>query len=361
MKRLFTLLREDHAKRQCYFRDAGPEIAKRNLYLLKFLGLAVCGLTLFLILATPLIIPGWNLTLPHLLLFPVGTAMYSGAVLCQRRNGRGIQALCLLSEALLFFIASLLDLFPTDSPSSFMPLLIIVLPLLFSLPLSLSYSLSLFSTITYMIAVCVLKSPAVIPHDVFTVLTGLAFSCPMVQVVTRLQIRDHEIQMKYQQLSTRDSLSGILNKHAWEASVRQYLAGRQPDVSCILLILDIDDFKHVNDQLGHYTGDVFLHFVGDLLSSVFRTSDIIGRFGGDEFVILMRDTANQTVLEEKCKLIQSRFSQAPIEAAVSCSIGCVAVNEQTAEFTSLFRQADSALYEAKRDGKNRFIIKSYES
>ena len=165
---------------------------------------------------------------------------------------------------------------------------------------------------------------------------------------------------KYQRLSTRDMLSGILNKRSWEAAVQDYLAECQPNVSCALLVLDIDNFKGINDRFGHYTGDEFLHFVGESLLGIFRVSDLVGRFGGDEFVVLIQGAVSQEALEEKCSLIQARFAQAPLEATVSCSIGGTLVREQPVEFVSLFRQADRALYAAKRAGKARFVLHDYQ-
>lgn len=177
-----------------------------------------------------------------------------------------------------------------------------------------------------------------------------------------LRIRDYEARMQYKQLSTKDALSDVFNKKASIDAARQYLRDYNPRVTCALIMLDLDDFKEVNDTHGHYTGDIVLGCTGQVLLNAFRSTDIVGRFGGDEFMVLVKGTAAESLLEEKCRVIQRNLQKLSLEKSgvqVSCSIGVVLVQEQEVDFEVLFRQADAALYHAKSVGKARHILQSY--
>lgn len=280
-------------------------------------------------------------------------------------QGKWATALCLFGVAMACTFCILIDVVANpNAPSAFVPMLFVSLPLLFIIPFRHIYCVLLFFACCYIAAVVTLEPPLVAQHDIFCSLAGLTFSIPVAQVTMRLRIQDHEIRTKYQQMSTQDALSGILNKKACEEATLRYLSTNNPAATCTLLILDVDNFKMVNDQSGHYTGDALLRIIGQLLSETFQATDIIGRFGGDEFMVLVKGTANHDLLAQQCQLLQSRLrSAAPAGAPLqlTCSIGSVLVREQTVAFESLFRQADDALYQAKRAGKDKFVIRHYRS
>lgn len=201
------------------------------------------------------------------------------------------------------------------APASFMPVLFIVLPTLFILPFHRNYSLIFFFEVIYVILVFLYKSPDVGQYDIFDSVVGLAFSFSVAQPTMRLRIQDHETRMNYRQLSQQDSLSGLLNKTTSQEHLERYLQLTAPSTVCTMLILDLDDFKAVNDTMGHYTGDLLLRTMGEVLVSSFRTTDMIGRFGGDEFIVLMKETADYTLLEENARVfINSCRKSLPISA-----------------------------------------------
>src|SRR5699024_11753486 len=112
---------------------------------------------------------------------------------------------------------------------------------------------------------------------------------------TRLEFRRvlfRSMQMKYKGVSTMDYLSDIINKQTCLQVCKEYRQTIGSDSVCSLLILDLDDFKAVNDTKGHYTGDVVLQVTGELLRKTFRRSDIVGRFGGAEFLVLLKGIAS---------------------------------------------------------------------
>ncbi|HIS81511.1 MAG TPA: GGDEF domain-containing protein, partial [Candidatus Scatomonas merdavium] len=105
-----------------------------------------------------------------------------------------------------------------------------------------------------------------------------------------------------------------------------------------------------------------LHRVGMLLTDTFRRYDVIGRFGGDEFVILLKGVASEAILNERCRNIQNNLrsvSSAVSGMEITGSFGVILVKDQKVELQSLFDQADRALYEAKRSGRATFAIQEY--
>lgn len=369
MHRLKQILQEDIQKKRAYFQEAAQEIAERNLKMLKLL----CPLTILLLIlfisVTPLIIRGWHPTPQHLLFLPAMFLLFLLTTFYEKQqpvhNSFQVSALCYLYEAVLFIFIILIDALQSPvAPASFMPVLFIVLPTLFILPFHRNYSLIFFFEVIYVILIFLYKSPDVGQYDIFDSVVGLAFSFSVAQPTMRLRIQDHETRMNYRQLSQQDSLSGLLNKTTSQEHLERYLQLTAPSTVCTMLILDLDDFKAVNDTMGHYTGDLLLRTMGEVLVSSFRTTDMIGRFGGDEFIVLMKETADYTLLEEKCQSIHQQLQEVTADiccsAPATCSIGGILVYHQQADFYSLFQQADQALYQAKEAGKNKHVLRFYQ-
>ena len=161
-----------------------------------------------------------------------------------------------------------------------------------------------------------------------------------------------------------DGLTNILNKRASFEAFREYFLLYNPQVTCTLIVMDLDDFKSLNDTKGHASGDEVLHQTGMLLLDTFRRIDIVGRFGGDEFVILMKGTASAEIARERCRTLQNnlrRISQIETGMQITGSFGIILADKQEINFSALFLQADEAHYEAKHKGKATYVVKHYQS
>ena len=158
--------------------------------------------------------------------------------------------------------------------------------------------------------------------------------------------------------SKRDLLTGLYNKKSFEEEVKNALANRKPDNVSVLLILDFDNFKHVNDNYGHQIGDEVLKAFGYILTRVFRARDIIGRIGGDEFMVFMPDMPKTSVKrpDEISTEILNELAALKVGAAehFSCSIG-IGTDSTGYDFKNLYLLADNALYESKKRGKACFV------
>ncbi|TQS44196.1 diguanylate cyclase [Cryptosporangium phraense] len=161
--------------------------------------------------------------------------------------------------------------------------------------------------------------------------------------------------------ATHDELTGVLNNSAVKLMIEQTLAGAAEGGYPVgLLFLDLDGFKQVNDDHGHAAGDEKLQLVSRVLESTGRERDVIGRIGGDEFVVLCNGVAGPEQLEAQARLILAGIADAqpPGEsgARVGCSIGIALADPGTLDAKALLRRADAAMYVSKRRGPNGYEV-----
>ena len=166
-------------------------------------------------------------------------------------------------------------------------------------------------------------------------------------------------QMELQHSAEHDVLTGFLNKIATQKNIETYLSKLAPtDLPPALVIIDADGFKAINDSFGHLFGDGVLCDMGNAIKSVFRQKDIVGRIGGDEFVVLFVDMPSQDVLERRCtellKSLDRNYESNNVSLPFSVSIGIALYPEHGTTYTDLFKRADRALYDSKSRGKNRY-------
>lgn len=171
---------------------------------------------------------------------------------------------------------------------------------------------------------------------------------------------EKQAQRMLQDRAERDSLTRLLNKTAGRKQAEEYLARYPKGVSCALLIIDLDNFKTVNDRYGHLFGDSVLTQAAREIEKLFRTQDIVSRIGGDEFLVLMRGVSDRKILEGRCQrllnIFASTFRSQKYKLPLGCSIGIALAPEHGTTYYELFNHADTALYRAKAMGKNNFCF-----
>ena len=140
----------------------------------------------------------------------------------------------------------------------------------------------------------------------------------------------------------------------------------------VLIFVDIDDFKQINDTYGHKVGDFWIREVAQTLKRLYRHDDIIVRFGGDEYVALIKNTANERVIESRDRdELTARIEgfrkkvvdkAAEREQDVHCSIGaCRVLSGKNVDLNLCLGFADHALYQSKREGKGMYTVVDYDS
>lgn len=157
-----------------------------------------------------------------------------------------------------------------------------------------------------------------------------------------------------------DSLTQLLNKETAQQHTVEYLNSYPNGARCALIIIDLDNFKQVNDSYGHLFGDKVLLKAADAIKKSFRNRDLVARIGGDEFMVLMKDITNQEIIKERCTEILSSFhsllSDEQIQCEISCSIGIAISPDHATSYDQLFEFADEAMYQAKKQGKQNYAV-----
>lgn len=173
------------------------------------------------------------------------------------------------------------------------------------------------------------------------------------------KLKELELEIKAQ----KDTLTDLYNKGASELLIKQALRNmkdQKPGKLNAMFVLDLDNFKSVNDNLGHAYGDLVLHEAAKVMKDMFKGRDIVGRVGGDEFVIFMydiEDIRNAGIIARKlCRSIKKEYPCGAKEIVVTASIGIAICDKAGMTYEELFERADKAMYVSKNSGKNSCTI-----
>ena len=197
--------------------------------------------------------------------------------------------------------------------------------------------------------------------SVFSILANSIIQGNMKQIADQA----HQLilnQARLQELSIRDHLTGLFNRRYLEEMLeRELLRATRARRPVGIIILDVDNFKQINDTLGHGIGDVVLRELGKFISSQVRQSDVACRYGGDEFVLILPDTSRDTAKERAEKLrkevknIFREYKDPPVPAPISISLGVAVFPDDGSTSGTVLQSADAALLQAKHGGSNRVV------
>lgn len=180
---------------------------------------------------------------------------------------------------------------------------------------------------------------------------------PMIVIGKLSNIQEQKL---FEEQAKIDSLTEFYNKSTTAIETDKLFENEQ-DAEHTLFIIDVDNFKAINDNLGHHHGDVVLWGVANDIRKCFRDTDILGRIGGDEFIVVMRDCGLLETIHERANMICDNLrktfkSEDDKEYSISSSIGIALYPQDGTTYTELYQNADVALYETKDKGKNGFTI-----
>ena len=157
----------------------------------------------------------------------------------------------------------------------------------------------------------------------------------------------------------RDQMTGLYNKTTTEKLINEWMQNNRSGFGALMMI-DIDNFKNINDKLGHLYGDMILKKLAEKLMLMFRANDVVGRIGGDEFFVFLKKMSSEELISTKadeiCKLFHNVYREKDILCEISSSIGITLFPKHGNTLDVLYRNADKALYLRKEKGKNGYTL-----
>lgn len=194
------------------------------------------------------------------------------------------------------------------------------------------------------------------PHTytlIFCVVCILIDTLACLLIYLLLYIRD-----EWRERASMDSLTQVYNHHSMELMAKDML-GKYIQQKLAYMIIDLDDFKHINDTLGHHTGDEVLVMTANILKKLTKSDSLVARPGGDEFSVLVHchdETEVKHIAESICTNIKHRIEKNGLHVDVSCSIGIAIIPDHATNWNDLNIFADHALYVCKKNGKGTYSI-----
>lgn len=183
----------------------------------------------------------------------------------------------------------------------------------------------------------------------------------MVSIVGKIEDVDSEIKEKerLEHQSRTDGLTGLMNKQTFEEEVMKFLM-TSISTGSALLFIDMDFFKEVNDRFGHTMGDRAIRDIALKLQVIFANCDMVSRFGGDEFLIFVKNIPRETLLDKLAwavEKLKETYSDGVNTVNLSASIGVAYCMADKISYENLLEAADNSLYAAKELGRSRYIIR----
>lgn len=348
-----------------YFESLTAEIIRTNIYNMMWSAIAGVFLLTFLILLTPYIMKDWEVTKEYYALYLIFFLFFAFSTVmlkCRINNYRLTQFICGLMYALLFVGFMFISIVPyPDSTQVYISLYIMIIPVLFiTLPRT-NTVLTILMAAGYIIAAYLCKPYDVACQDIFSVVAAVLFSRVLAYTVLFIRTEDFLIRKELKKEANIDMLTLLLNRKGGEYACREYIDLQEENHHYTVMMLDLDNFKAINDTYGHDKGDYVLKSFAAGLKKRLERQDVISRIGGDEFFILMKDVSNINKVKEKAEAIIKNSNRIGKEMNIplGCSIGIVIVREANLSFESLYKMSDELLYEAKKKGKNTYSISEY--
>ena len=281
-------------------------------------------------------------------------------ILGRKDYGKNVIGFLYVFIALVLVMATYFDtIFSTDSISFMFMLMLVCLPsVLMDRPWRV-YLLIVLAAAFFAVHDVVTKDGEVLFRDMANLFVCVALSVVQFSVAFRYRIARLAQNNQTEKTAEHDKLTGIYNRWGGENLIKNYVSNH---LSGTLMIIDVDDFKHVNDTYGHAVGDDVLKCVADTLTAEFRESDVVMRAGGDEFVVYAVGMADRRFAEERLNTISQKMHEIhPDDNLIdttTVSIGSVINDGSYPDYETLFAKADELLYETKQNGKDGYRILS---
>ena len=264
-----------------------------------------------------------------------------------------------LSISVLFVFGCLIAQNQPDYPAVTFIVILLVTPMfMIDKPFFMTIELCA-ATAVFLVWMHGVKTPDVFQVDLINVTPFTIVGCFLNVIANSIRIKEFVLTRQIRIQKDIDELTGISNKGALTRAINEFLADGSTDKG-LLILLDCDHFKSINDTYGHDVGDSVIRQIGQFLGKLVKPDVIAGRFGGDEFVVFVKDTNDLNTARKLAEEISSGVS-ASVELPdkdkkISVSIGISVYNGIEKNYSDIFNKSDIALYKAKADPDNRYCI-----
>ena len=269
------------------------------------------------------------------------------------------QLLIYLSISMLFLFSGLVTSNKPDFPATMFIVMLLITPMfMIDKPIFMGIVLSAASA-GFLIWMRSLKSFEIWQMDFINVIIFSVVGFFLHIIANSIRIKEFVLRRKINIQKDTDDLTGLKNKGALTRAIDEFLAD-ETKTKGILFVLDIDHFKNINDTYGHDVGDSVIKQMGELSSEYFKNDEIVGRFGGDEFIFFVKDTDDADLA---CKIAgdivsgaHERIELPDKEQKISASIGIAIYHGLEKNYSEIFKKADVTLYEIKSERTDKYKI-----
>ena len=289
--------------------------------------------------------------------------IYSLVALCGflflRKDSLIAQFLIYLSISVLFLFGCFLTSNKPEIPSTTFIVFLLISPMfMIDKPYFMALELSVAS------AVFLVWMHQVKPYDVWRMDLANVVSFAIVGVflnilANSIRIKEFVLTRELAVQKDTDELTGLKNKSALTREINGFLTNSPTDKD-MMFLLDIDLFKSINDTYGHDVGDLILREMGTFLGDMFQGDEVVGRFGGDEFIIFIKNTDDPDtacrIADEIVKGAAEKVTLPDKSQKVGVSVGLALYNGGEKDYSRIFKKADTAMYKAKADPEKRYCV-----
>lgn len=276
-----------------------------------------------------------------------------------RKDSLIAQLVIYLSISLLFVFSCLITQNKPEIPATTFIVLLLIAPMfMIDKPFFMTFELSAASAV-FLVWMYKVKPYEIWEMDMINVIIFTAVGIILNIIANSIRIKEFVLTRKINIQKDTDELTGLKNKGALTREINSFLADESL-YKGIMMLMDVDHFKLINDTYGHDVGDDVIVQLGNLLGKQFVNGEITGRFGGDEFIVFIRDINDPDVAVSIADSLVNGASESitlpDTGKKVSISIGIAIYNGYESNYSEIFKKADIALYNSKADPANRFCF-----
>lgn len=276
-----------------------------------------------------------------------------------KKDSLTAQLIIYLSISMLFLFGGFITENKPEMPATTFIVLLLITPMfMIDKPYFMAIELCTASAV-FLIWMYGVKPHEIWRYDLINVVIFTVLGIFLHIITNSIRIREFVLTRRIAIQKDTDEMTGLKNKGALTREINEFLADGSSSKG-MMFLMDIDRFKSINDTYGHDVGDQVISQFGNCLSRLFTGDEIVGRFGGDEYIVFIRDTDDPDfarIIAEKIIAGASENVELPDQnRKVSISIGIAIYRGEEKNYSEIFKKADTALYQSKADPGNRFHV-----